>query len=171
MQHFDQNTLTIGKPIQLFSYPRATHASPCFSPDSQKIAFVSDKDGTPRIYVIKIPDDLYHRKRPIAHLITKENRQNVTPSWSKDGKKLAYSAKTNKVRQIWIYDFETDEEWQLTNGSINKENPHWANDSLHIIFNTEDDSESELYLINIKQKEAIKITNGEGRKRFPSFEP
>lgn len=171
LQHFDKNNLALGKPIQLYSYPRATNASPVFSPDSQKIAFVSDKDGSPRIYMIKIPDDLYTRKRPIPHLITKKNKQNVSPSWSKDGKKLAYSAKNESERQIWIYDFDTDEEWQLTTDSKNKENPTWANDSLHIIYNTEDEKESELYLINIKQKVPVKITKGEGRKRFPSFEP
>ncbi|NGX63630.1 MAG: Protein TolB [Candidatus Anoxychlamydiales bacterium] len=171
LQYFDENTKAIGKPIQLISYPRATTASPCFSPDSEKLAFVSDKDGPVRIYVINIPESHYDRKRPIAHLITKKNRENVTPSWSKDGKKLAYSAKVNNIRQIWIYDFETDQEWQLTNGAKNKENPIWANDSIHLVYNTEDNDESELYLTNINQKQSVKITKNEGRKRFPSFEP
>lgn len=171
LQHFDHNFLPLGKPIQLFSYPRATQASPTFSPNGEKLAFVSDKDGAIRIYVVYISDNTYTRKRPLAHLITKKNRENVTPSWSQDGKKLAYSAKINNIRQIWIYDFEKDEEWQLTYGANNKENPIWAKDSLHIIYNTEDKNESELYLININQKESVKITKNEGRKRFPSFEP
>ncbi|NGX29366.1 MAG: Dipeptidyl-peptidase 5 [Candidatus Anoxychlamydiales bacterium] len=171
LQHFDDNFQPIGKPLQLFSYPRSTQASPTFSPDGQKLAFVSDKDGGVRIYVIAISDNAYTRKRPVAHLITKKNRENVTPSWSKDGKKLAFSAKINNIRQICIYDFEKDEEWQLTYGANNKENPFWANDNLHIVFNTEDITETELYLININQKEAVKITKNEGKKRFPSFEP
>lgn len=171
LQNFDDNFQPIGKPLQLFSYPRSTQASPTFSPDGNKLAFVSDKDGAVRIYVIAISDNTYTRKRPIAHLITKKNRENVTPSWSKDGKKLAYSAKVNNIRQIWIYDFEKDEEYQLTTGAKNKENPFWANDNLHIVFNTEDIEETELYLININQKEAVKITKNEGKKRFPSFEP
>lgn len=170
IQHFDSKLAAIGKPIQIYSYPRATNASPVFSPDNEKIAFVSDKDGSPRIYVLKIPDNFYNQKRPVTHLVTKKNRQNVSPSWSRDGKKLAYSAKSESVRQIWIYDFETDEEWQLTYDNKNKENPVWADDSLHIIYNTEDKNEAELYLINIKQKETAKISKGGGRKRFPSFE-
>lgn len=171
IQHFDKDNYPLGKPIQLYSYPRATNASPVFSPDNEKIAFVSDKDGSPRIYVIKISDTFSDRKRPQAQLITTRNRQNVSPSWSKDGKKLAYSAKNDTARQIWIYDFETMEEWQLTSDTKNKENPTWANDSLHIIYNTEDEKESELYLINIKQKVPVKITKGDGKKRFPCFEP
>ncbi|NGX48520.1 MAG: Protein TolB [Candidatus Anoxychlamydiales bacterium] len=171
LQHFDDNFLPIGKPLQLFSYPRSTQASPSFSPDGQKLAFVSDKDGAVRIYVIAISDNAYTRKRPVAHLITRKNRENVTPSWSKDGKKLAFSAKINNIRQICIYDFEKNEEWQLTHGNKNKENPFWANDNLHLVYNTEDITETELYLININQKEAVKITKNEGKKRFPSFEP
>ncbi len=171
LQNLNKTGHPMGKPIQLFSSPKGTQASPSFSPDGQKIAFVSDKDGTPRIYVLKIPDNLYTKKRPVAQMITKQNRQNVTPAWSYDGKKIAYCAKTEKVRQIWIYDFETGEEWQLTKGDINKENPIWAPNNMHIVYNTEDKLESELYIININQKKPIKITSNKGRKRFPYFEP
>lgn len=154
------------KPIQLYSYPRATQASPTFDPSGKKIAFVSDKDGAPRIYVIDIP--IIYGKRPEAELITKKNRENTCPSWSTDGTKLAYSAKTEGIRQIWIYDFEAREEMQLTTGRNNKENPTWAIDSSHIVYNTEDDSE--LYLVDISEKKPIKITEGPGQKRFASWQ-
>ncbi|NGX56773.1 MAG: Protein TolB [Candidatus Anoxychlamydiales bacterium] len=171
MQLLDDNLSPKGKPLQLFSLPRATQASSSFSPDGSKLSFVSDKDGTPRIYIMNLPDTIYERKRPEARLITKKNRQNVTPSWSFDGKKIAYSAKSNGVRQIWIYDIQKDEEYQLTKDSLNKENPIWAPDSMHLVYNTEDKNESEVYIININQKKAYKITKGQGRKRFPYFEP
>lgn len=171
LQHFDTKGWRIGKPWQIFSRSRATQSSPTFSPDGNKLAFVSDKDGPPRIYVLNIPQSLHLQKRPEAFLVTRKNRQNVTPSWSPDGTKLAFSAMVNRVRQIWIYDFETDEEWQLTTGVQNKENPMWAPNSLHIIYNTEDANSSELYIININQKIPVKINKGDEKKRFPSWEP
>jgi TolB protein len=155
-----------GKPIQLFSYPRATQASPTFNPDGSKIAFVSDKDGGTRIYII--PSSAAS-KRATPYLITKQNRENSCPAWSPDGTKLAYSAKTNGVRQIWIYDFETRQERQLTDGAGNKENPAWAKDSLHLIFNSTDAESSELYLLNLNQPEAVKITKGPGKKHYPTW--
>jgi len=170
IQFFTEGGVSLGKPKQIFSYPRATQASPTFSPDGKQMAFVSDKDGTPRIYIIKVPE-AGEKKRPQAILVTKRNRHNVTPSWSPDGSKLAYSATIDGVRQIWIYDFETDEEWQLTRGPGNKENPFWAPNSVHLIYNTEDKTSSELYLINIFQRQAFKISKGFGKKRFPSWEP
>jgi TolB protein len=168
VQRFDEKGFSIGKPRQVFAYPRATQASPTFSPDGDKIAFVSDKDGSPRIYIINTPLDA-DVTRPDAQLLTKKNRENVTPNWSKDGKKIAFCARVEGVRQIWVCDLEKNEEWQLTTGPGNKENPIWAPDSLHLIYNTEDDKSSEVYLININQKEAYQITSGFGKKRFPSW--
>lgn len=161
----------LGKPIQVYSFPSSVQASPTFSPDSKKIAFVSDKEGTPRIYLIEAPHHLKGRNLPEATLLTKKNRENTCPSWSPDGKKLAYSAKTDGVRQIWIYDFDTKEERQLTSGKSHKENPCWAPDSLHIVFNTADSHSSELHLVNLNQPKTIKITNGPGVKHFPSWQP
>ncbi len=171
LQRFDRNGLAIDKPLQLFSAPRATQASPSFAPDGKKLAFVSDKDGGCRIYVIRLPDENFIHKRPLAHLITKKNRENVTPAWSPDGTKLAYSAKRDGIRQIWVYDFETDEEWMLTKGSKHKENPAWAPDSIHLVYNTEDKTDGELFLIDIYQKIPEQISKGWGQKRFPSWEP
>jgi len=166
MQPFNPDTGAVGKPVQLYSYPRSTQASPTFSPDGTKIAFVSDKDGGMRIYIIPATSS---EKRSNALMISKQNRENSCPCWSPDGTKLAYSAKTNAIRQIWIYDFATGEEMQLTSGSGNKENPYWAPDSKHIVFNSTDHASSELYIVNLNQPDAIKISNGPGKKHYPTW--
>lgn len=167
LQKFDENGMLEGKPKQLFSYPRSTQASPTFNPDGSQIAFMTDKDGTPRIYMIASTAE--NNKRPIPVLLTKRNKENTCPSWSPDGTKIAYSAKTNGVRQIWIYDVEAKEEQQLTSGPGNKENPCWAQDSLHLVFNSTDPDSSELYLVNLNQPDAIKITSGPGKKHYPTW--
>ncbi len=166
LQKLDPASGELSKPVQLYSYPRSTQASPTFHPDGSKIAFVSDKDGGMRIYTI--PTAVGH-KRANAVLISKQNRENSCPSWSPDGTKIAYSAKTNHIRQIWIYDFSSGEEWQLTAGPTNKENPCWAPDSKHIVFNSTDGATSELYIVNLNQPEAVKITKGPGKKHYPSW--
>ncbi len=166
LQSFDPKTGQVGKPIQLYSHPRSTQASPTFSPDGSQIAFVSDKDGGMRIFLIGTKQT---EKRANAILLTKQNRENTCPAWSPDGAKLAYSAKTNGVRQIWIYDFATQEERQLTTGPGHKENPSWASNSRHIVFNSSDGAISELYLVNLNQPEVVKINPGPGQKHYPSW--
>ncbi len=166
MQPFNPETGEVGKPVQLYSYPRSTQASPTFSPDGSKIAFASDKDGGVRIYIIPA---MASEKRPDALMVSKKNRENSCPCWSPDGTKLAYSAKTNGIRQIWIYDIASGEETQLTAGPGHKENPYWAPDSLHIVFNSTDNSNSELYIANLNQPEAVKISKGPGKKHYPTW--
>jgi TolB protein len=167
IQAFHPEGKEMGKPVQLFSYPRSTQASPTFSPDASKIAFVSDKDGSPRIYVISTQ---MQGRRPDPVLISKQNRENSCPAWAPDGSKLAYSSKTDGVRQIWIYDFETKKEVQLTSGPGHKENPSWGRDSLHLVFNSIGTTSSDLFVINLNQPQAIKITKGSGKKHYPSWE-
>jgi len=96
-------------------------------------------------------------------LLTKKNRENTSPSWSPDGKMIAFSAKIDGVRQIWIYNFDTEEETPLTTGPQNKENPAWAPDSLHLVYNTDNEENGELFLINLNQKTPTQISRGPGQ--------
>lgn len=168
VQLFNRDLGLLGKPIQLFSFPRSVQASPTFHPNGKQIAFVSDKDGIPRIFLINTPSP-GKPFRPALLCLTKKYRQNTCPNWSPDGKKLAYSGMVEGNRQIMVYDFSLKEEIQITQGKAHKENPSWAQNSLHIIYNTVEPSSSELFLINIKQKKPLQITSGLGKKHYPAW--
>ncbi|MCH1429178.1 MAG: Tol-Pal system protein TolB [Chlamydiales bacterium] len=167
---FDPNSGPVGKPYQIFSAPQATQASPSFSPNGDRIVFVSDKSGTPRVYVMQVPPPGTKLNELKLELVSKRNTESTSPSWSPDGKKIAFSSKIDGVRQIWVYDTETGKERQVTSGNKHKENPTWANNSKHLIFNTADAYFSELFLLNLNDAEAIQITSGYGEKRFPHWQ-
>lgn len=171
LQLFSPERGAIGKPRQIYFARGATQGTPTFSPDGNSIAFVSNKDGNARIYVMEIPTESAVLKDVKVRLVSRANRESSAPAWSPDGTKLAYCARSGGERQIWIYDFEEDKEWQLTKGWQNKENPSWAPNSLHLIYNTTDSNAAELYTIDLKQKTPTKISTPSGEKRFPAWQP
>ncbi|MBM3192639.1 MAG: Tol-Pal system protein TolB [Chlamydiae bacterium] len=160
----------IGKPFQLYSFPSSVQASPSFHPDGSKLAFVSDKNGTPKIYIIDAHDSFQNRKTPEPKLLSKATHDSTSPSWSPDGKKIAFSSKTNGIRQIWIYDIEKGEEKQLTTGPGDKENPSWAKDSIHMVYNTTSPTH-DIFLLSLNNPHPKRLTEGSGIKHYPVFEP
>lgn len=171
LQPFSPESGVLDKPQQIFALKHATQGSPTFSPDGKKIAFVSNKDGSPKVYVMSIPEKGSGSKDIKPQLVSKQNRENSAPIWSPDGSKLAYCSMVKGFRQIFVYDFEKNQEIQVTTGSENKENPTFASNSLHLIFNSTGKNGGELYLMNLNQPKAIKISKGPGEKHFPSFQP
>lgn len=163
-----------GKPSQIFSAFKATQGTPTFSPDGKKIAFVSNKDGAARVYMMDVPAAGASIKNLKPNLVSRHTKESTAPAWSPDGKKLAYTSRTEGVRQIWVYDLERNEERQITHGPGNKENPTWAPNSLHLAFNSTIDEIADLYILNLNQPEAVKLKMpdiGKGSRRFPSWEP
>jgi TolB protein len=171
LQEFSPHEGPIGKPRQIFTAHKATQGSPTFHPNGSKVAFVSNKDGSTRVYVIDLPTVHTPLSKIRTRLISKANRESSAPSWSPDGSKLAYCARQTGARQIWIYDFATNEEWQLTQGNADKENPSWASNSTHLVYNTTGREGCELYIVDLKSREPVKISSGAGDKRFPCWEP
>lgn len=169
IQQLSYNHEPMGKPQQIYSHKTAVQSSSSFSPDSSQLAFVSDQTGTPRVYLLNLTEVLKTRRIPKIECITHLNRENTSPSWSPDGTKIAYSAKTDGVRQIWIYDLYTQKEMQLTTGPEHKENPCWAPNSLHIVYNTTSPT-YDLFVVNLNQLTPVQITHGPGIKHFPYWE-
>lgn len=167
LQKLNAEMKPIGKPIQLYAYPKSVTASPSFSPDGKQMAFVSDQSGNPKIYLIDIPDTIL--KRPDTRQLTTQHNSCVCPTWAPDGSKIAYTAKIDGVRQIWIYDTQSKSTKQLTTGDKHKENPTWAPNSQHIIYNTTEGDIYDLYLIHLQNPKPIKITKGIGLKHYPCW--
>jgi TolB protein len=170
LQKFSPDVGALGKPRQIFAAARGAQASPSFSPDGSRIAFVSNKDGSPRIYVMSIPPVGASSTELSPTLITRRNHGNTSPAWSPDGTKLAYSATTQGTRQIWVYDFDSGEESQVTQGPGHKENPTWAPNSLHLLYNSEGKLGSEIFMITLNQRTPVRVISG-CDARFPSWEP
>jgi len=171
LAQFETSVGAIGKPRQIFHVRGTATGCPCFSPDGKKIAFVSNKDGCPRIYLMDVPRPGAKSADLKPLLISKKCRNNTSPCWSPDGKKIAYSARNSGNREIWVYDIEKGSEEQISCGEGSKESPSWAANSLHLIFHAYTSSGCDVYMINLNQPEATKISSGTDDKLFAVWEP
>lgn len=170
LQSFDPKKGPIGKPRQIFSAHLATQGSPSFSPDGKKITFVSNKSGSPRIFILDIPPSGVPLNHIKPKLISMTTGSATSPSWSPDGKKIAFSAFQQKTRQIFVYDLEQEREIQITEGPLHKENPTWAPNSLHLIYNTHAMHGGDLYLIHLYDRRPLKLSMPKAERRFPAWQ-
>lgn len=153
---------------KVFGTSKGTQASPSFSPDGSQLALVSSKDGSPRVYLIRIEDFLRGEGVEKAKLISKKNRESTAPAWSPDGRFIAYCARNQGPRQIWVYDCQSQQETCLTQGDGIKENPAWAPDSLHLYFDQEDAGGTSIFLIDLNLQKPQRVGQGGRIQRFPS---
>ena len=102
-----------------------------FSPDGEKIAFVSKTKGKDALYFITIKDrEIYKRKRYDFGSI-------FSPVWSPDGTKIAFTALNDRFRDIFVYDIEHDSTYNLNLDLYDDMDPHWYPDSKRLVFSSD----------------------------------
>ncbi len=76
-------------------------SKPVFSPDGRFIAFVSDRSGSPEIWITDVEGGNPQR------LTDDRATQMMRPSWSPEGKELAYSSNKDGLLSIYITSLES----------------------------------------------------------------
>ncbi|MBW8011470.1 MAG: hypothetical protein FVQ83_09550 [Chloroflexi bacterium] len=94
---------------QLTSNAAGFDTSPAWSPDGQKIAFVSTQDGNPEIYLIDVDGSNLTR-------LTNSPQQERYPVWSPDGTQIAFiSFRDSAAGEIYIINIDGTNLTRLTN--------------------------------------------------------
>lgn len=119
--------------------------APKISPDGKKVVFVALNDlwvwdiegGDP----VPLTDDVYLE---------------MAPTWSPDGKQIAYSSDKAGTEDIYILDLESKKEQQLTSVSDRADkNVDWSPDGTHLAFQ---DQSGFTYTIDIKSGKVEAVT-------------
>ncbi|MBI4574726.1 MAG: PD40 domain-containing protein [Planctomycetes bacterium] len=85
------------------TFPESRNIQPRFHPSGTRIAFASDARGNWDIYTLELAPGSTPR------LLTRDDADEVHPSWSPDGQRLAYSAYSPAQAEyhIWVLDTRT----------------------------------------------------------------
>jgi TolB protein len=136
-----------------------------------KIAMSCDKSGKAEIYVMDF-DGSNTRQ------ITSHRSRALSPGWSPDGKKIAYSLyarqKGNvKNLDLYQYDFTTQTISLLSNRRGNNTGPSYSPDGSQIALAMTflEPGNSELFLLDLKSKSVTRLTSSEGQDVEPTWSP
>ncbi|MBU3914687.1 hypothetical protein KKA14_04060 [bacterium] len=113
--------------VRQLTHNPSIETEPAISPDSEKLAYVSDQTSEPQIYLM----DLKTKK---ATRITHEGGYNVSPAWSPNGKYLAYRSIRAGISSIYRIELADNSEARLTSDTIDAEEPTWSPDGSLIVF-------------------------------------
>ncbi|MCA9545625.1 MAG: PD40 domain-containing protein [Myxococcales bacterium] len=137
--------------------------SPTWSPDGTRIAFVSDRHGSPQIWVMNA--DGSDQKR-----LTFQGDYNQTPDWSPRGDKIAFTARDERnVFDLFTVNVGTGQIERLTQNQGNNEEPTWSPDGRFIAFTSTRDGDSKLYLMTSDGRVQHLISKGKGSYTTPAW--
>ncbi|MDA8388393.1 MAG: LpqB family beta-propeller domain-containing protein [Nitrospiraceae bacterium] len=123
--------------------------SPAFSPDGSKIAFVSDRDGSPQIYIMDTHG--YNTAR-----ITFQGDYNTSPAWSPSGDRLVFVGRYEGRDQIFTVKTDGSDLMLLTSSGSN-DAPCFSPDGSLIAFTSNRDGYRAIYVMR---------ANGEHQRRM-----
>ena len=136
--------------------------NPVWSPNSHRIAFISERDGNPEIYLMN--SDATELKR-----ITNSGAKDYDIAWSPDGRKLAFVSDRDGSPEIYVVDVRDGEAHRLTRNSVRDDQPVWSSDGKRIAFVSYLDGDGEIIMMDADGKNQQRLTNNGYDDYAPSW--
>jgi Tol biopolymer transport system component len=151
---------TFGDPQKVIASSREDH-SPSFSPDGERIAFVSNRTGHSEIWTAR---------RDGSHEVQLTHFESFagTPRWSPDGAWIAFDCIANGNKEIWTISAEGGTPRRLTNNSTADTKPSWSSDGSWIYFNSDRSGAPQVWKMKSDGSAATQLTLHGGREPLPS---
>lgn len=125
--------------------------SPAWSPDGQKLAYVSFERGRSEIYI----QDLYSAKRT---RITNFPGINGAPQFSPDGRKLAMVLSKDGDPDIYVMDIASRGLTRVASSREIDTEPSWSPDGRALIFSSERGGKAQIYRVELASGSVSRMT-------------
>jgi TolB protein len=151
------------KPITNTSF--FINSSPSWSPDGKQIAFVSNRGGTPQVYVMSADGSNARR-------VTFQGNYNQTPDWSPRGDLIAFTARDERnAFDLFTINVETGKVTRLTQDQGNNEEPSFAPNGRMIVFQSDRAGQWHLYVMTMDGTTQLPLPQEKGEYSTPSWGP
>ena len=131
---------------------------PAWSPDGQRIAFASYRDGSYRdfngeIYVMDADGSNPRR-------LTNNLANDWGPNFSPDGQRIAFTSWRDGNEELYVMDADGSNQRNLTNSPASRDGwQEWSPDGQKIAFDTNRDGNFEIYVMDADGKNQRNLTN------------
>jgi TolB protein len=147
---------------RLTDYP-GIDTSPSFSPDGKSITFVSDRTGTPQLFIMDIESGQTNKISVPYSYVT-------SPDWSPSGDEIAFNFRTDGDKfAIGKIAFPLMQFSQLTSGLDCDEDPSYSPDGKYILFTSNRSGVKKLYIMDSRGRGQKSVTNGSGEFFTPAW--
>ena len=156
--------------------------SPSWSPDGERIAFMSNRDGhfiggIPTFEIYVMDADGKNQQR-----LTNNPHGDWDPSWSPDGKRIVFSSRRDRhfigdfgiTEEIYVMDNDGGNLQRLTENCQNDLSPSWSPDGERIAFASDEKGNFEnfeIYVMDANGGNLQRLTNNPAYDWYPSWSP
>ncbi|OHD00847.1 MAG: Tol-Pal system beta propeller repeat protein TolB [Sphingopyxis sp. RIFCSPHIGHO2_01_FULL_65_24] len=143
---------------------QALAISPRFSPDYQKIVYVSYLNDRVRVFI-------YDVAAGTQKLVTESRNATFAPRWSPDGTQILYSMATGGNTDIYRISANGGTPVRLTNNPGIDVGGSFSPDGKKIVFESDRSGGQQVYTMNIDGSNQQRISFGGGRYATPEWSP
>ena len=116
--------------------------APVWSPDSQRIAFASNRDGNAEVYVMAADGT-----NP-TNLTQNADTDGWNLVWSPDGQRIAFTSERDGNTEVYVMAADGTNPTNLTQNAGDDWAPVWSPDGQHIAFASSRDGNTEVYVMD-----------------------
>ena len=138
--------------------------TPRFSPNLQKITYMSYAHNTPRVYLLDVESGS-------QMLLGNFPGMTFAPRFSPDSSKVLLSYASNGRTNIYEMTLKDRKTKQLTFGGAIDTSPSYSPDGEKIVFNSDRGGNQQLYVMNADGSDVKRISFGTGRYATPVWSP
>ncbi len=96
---------------------------------------------------------------------------NDSPSWSPDGRQIAFTSFRNGFGDIYVIGVDGRGERRLTTHATHDDHPAWSPDGTRIAFVANRDGNPEIYVMNADGTAERRVTTSPAREYYPTWSP
>jgi Tol biopolymer transport system component len=145
------------------TFTEAADNDPASSPDGKLIAFTSRRDGGFEIFLMNVDGTAQRRLTTLS----KAGTGALAPTWSPEGKRLAFRTHANK--DIYTINIDGTGLTRISDHPAADVAPAWSPDGKRIAFVSNRDGNEEIYLMDPDGGNLLRLTHHPARDHQPSW--